>query len=170
MDNPDLPVFSNEKISLHHKEADFIDAKGRFTREASPLKILITGASGSVGRELTQIALDNGHSVIGTYNSNSTSLSSLKHEFEPRLATSRVDFRSDEESLKEVKRTIKNFGGINVLVNLAGFAGPPDFLIRAKKTRIDDLLTLNLSSHIYCLLYTSPSPRDRQKSRMPSSA
>ena len=25
-------------------------------------------------------------------------------------------------------------------------------------------------SHIVCLLYTSPSPRDRQKSRMPSSA
>ena len=26
-------------------------------------------------------------------------------------------------------------------------------------------------SHVtYCLLYTSPSPRDRQKSRMPSSA
>ena len=24
--------------------------------------------------------------------------------------------------------------------------------------------------NIYCLLYTSPSPRDRQKSRMPSSA
>ena len=24
--------------------------------------------------------------------------------------------------------------------------------------------------HWYCLLYTSPSPRDRQKSRMPSSA
>ena len=24
--------------------------------------------------------------------------------------------------------------------------------------------------HMYCLLYTSPSPRDRQKSRMPSSA
>ena len=24
--------------------------------------------------------------------------------------------------------------------------------------------------HQYCLLYTSPSPRDRQKSRMPSSA
>ena len=26
------------------------------------------------------------------------------------------------------------------------------------------------SSHYCCLLYTSPSPRDRQKSRMPSSA
>ena len=25
-------------------------------------------------------------------------------------------------------------------------------------------------TYLYCLLYTSPSPRDRQKSRMPSSA
>ena len=30
--------------------------------------------------------------------------------------------------------------------------------------------TATLSRTIVCLLYTSPSPRDRQKSRMPSSA
>ena len=30
---------------------------------------------------------------------------------------------------------------------------------------------LNMKTQLYaCLLYTSPSPRDRQKSRMPSSA
>ena len=29
---------------------------------------------------------------------------------------------------------------------------------------------LDSNEHIICLLYTSPSPRDRQKSRMPSSA
>ena len=29
---------------------------------------------------------------------------------------------------------------------------------------------LGTTAHIICLLYTSPSPRDRQKSRMPSSA
>ena len=29
---------------------------------------------------------------------------------------------------------------------------------------------INIAKHILCLLYTSPSPRDRQKSRMPSSA
>ena len=29
---------------------------------------------------------------------------------------------------------------------------------------------LNFVSELGCLLYTSPSPRDRQKSRMPSSA
>ena len=31
-------------------------------------------------------------------------------------------------------------------------------------------ISLHLGSLLACLLYTSPSPRDRQKSRMPSSA
>ena len=30
--------------------------------------------------------------------------------------------------------------------------------------------TVSLKKIVTCLLYTSPSPRDRQKSRMPSSA
>ena len=34
----------------------------------------------------------------------------------------------------------------------------------------DKLLERLWGEHIHCLLYTSPSPRDRQKSRMPSSA
>ena len=32
------------------------------------------------------------------------------------------------------------------------------------------IITKEAPLHISCLLYTSPSPRDRQKSRMPSSA
>ena len=41
--------------------------------------------------------------------------------------------------------------------------GPPEYLrfVRAHQ---------NTAEHLICLLYTSPSPRDRQKSRMPSSA
>ena len=39
---------------------------------------------------------------------------------------------------------------------------PPD--------KITILTTYNGQKHLICLLYTSPSPRDRQKSRMPSSA
>ena len=35
-----------------------------------------------------------------------------------------------------------------------------------EKTRYE----IPIGKHICCLLYTSPSPRDRQKSRMPSSA
>ena len=39
---------------------------------------------------------------------------------------------------------------------------------RGKITGFDSLLVI--MDHRFCLLYTSPSPRDRQKSRMPSSA
>ena len=68
----------------------------------------------------------------------------------------------------------------------------PEVELRATKNQIDDLLseirrreqvnervlvtTLtkkmaeDLTDYLLCLLYTSPSPRDRQKSRMPSSA
>ena len=35
---------------------------------------------------------------------------------------------------------------------------------------IVDLIQTDQGKVLFCLLYTSPSPRDRQKSRMPSSA
>ena len=46
------------------------------------------------------------------------------------------------------------------------FAASTDGKVDPKKINID----LKDMTHLPCLLYTSPSPRDRQKSRMPSSA
>ena len=45
----------------------------------------------------------------------------------------------------------------------------PGFIIDKKDDLLGIVLTHAHEDHI-CLLYTSPSPRDRQKSRMPSSA
>ena len=36
--------------------------------------------------------------------------------------------------------------------------------------KVDDLLVAQLEKALFCLLYTSPSPRDMRRSRMPSSA
>ena len=52
-----------------------------------------------------------------------------------------------------------------VLINEFGDVGLDHELVQA----VDDTVVL-LGSGCICLLYTSPSPRDRQKSRMPSSA
>ena len=38
------------------------------------------------------------------------------------------------------------------------------------KTDLDPVKSAQIDTIIGCLLYTSPSPRDRQKPRMPSSA
>ena len=42
----------------------------------------------------------------------------------------------------------------------------PRFLLMDKQGKF----ALGIGGYVRCLLYTSPSPRDRQKSRMPSSA
>ena len=48
-------------------------------------------------------------------------------------------------------------------------SGGNDFFVDDSYLQLSGI-TLNLGEDFYCLLYTSPSPRDRQKSRMPSSA
>ena len=50
--------------------------------------------------------------------------------------------------------------------DLGGFA---DLIVEALFKDDDDIHKISANWSI-CLLYTSPSPRDRQKSRMPSSA
>ena len=52
---------------------------------------------------------------------------------------------------------------------LTGFQLDPIYFDNRKITRAD-LDKVSSTRPIGCLLYTSPSPRDRQKSRMPSSA
>ena len=48
-------------------------------------------------------------------------------------------------------------------------ARPGDTILSLKQ-KIRDTEGIPLAQQRFCLLYTSPSPRDRQKSRMPSSA
>ena len=62
--------------------------------------------------------------------------------------------------------------------NKSGFGFFPHFMLGEEVARLGDLesqfgLVKNAAADVKaagCLLYTSPSPRDRQKSRMPSSA
>ena len=49
-------------------------------------------------------------------------------------------------------------------------AGAIAAMVAAGEHRIAEIWIVADSSETVCLLYTSPSPRDRQKSRMPSSA
>ena len=73
----------------------------------------------------------------------------------------------DRETRFEAETT-----GLNALMILSGPAlyGTDLFRLKRKTTNmLDDMRAASNGSNT-CLLYTSPSPRDRQKSRMPSSA
>ena len=59
----------------------------------------------------------------------------------------------------------------HVIISIVAGASTPDWLIREVKTLMSDVeKVVDTTQDTDCLLYTSPSPRDRQKSRMPSSA
>ena len=60
----------------------------------------------------------------------------------------------------------KSFGKVEVLRSLDVSAEDGEFLVLLGASGSGKTTALRM----ICLLYTSPSPRDRQKSRMPSSA
>ena len=72
-----------------------------------------------------------------------------------RIKLRAYDNKVLDQSTEEIVNTVKRTG--------ANIKGPIPL-----PTKIERFTVLR-SPHI-CLLYTSPSPRDRQKSRMPSSA
>ena len=59
------------------------------------------------------------------------------------------------ENRPDIKESLENLKSKNALIGVEKAAYFP---------------TISLTGSYGCLLYTSPSPRDRQKSRMPSSA
>ena len=80
----------------------------------------------------------------------------------------------DEEELEQPKNkkiTLSNFFesivSIDKLANRALSTANSNLNIIQEQKLLIESLSMSLEG---CLLYTSPSPRDRQKSRMPSSA
>ena len=83
------------------------------------------------------------------------------------------------ENILEIDNLSKYFGGLAAVSDcslkvkkgtITGIIGPNG----SGKTTLFNLIAGNLKSSsgsvTFCLLYTSPSPRDRTRSRMPSSA
>ena len=78
------------------------------------------------------------------------------HIINPEFGTTEKTLPNSPERFKKVRERYMDFvkDGVYQQDNQAGF-----YIYRQTQTQ-----------HTFCLLYTSPSPRDRQKSRMPSSA
>ena len=82
-----------------------------------------------------------------------------------------VEWPSEQEPSMVIRKAMKVISMENYREGARYYAFRPWLMFQDHK---DNLQVLN-SLHIVveaspCLLYTSPSPRDRQKSRMPSSA
>ena len=85
-----------------------------------------------------------------------------KRQVPDNVITSRVKTAvSNDPTLKATDINIETYKGV---VHLSGFVNSPSVIHRA------EAITHTVIGVKSCLLYTSPSPRDRTRSRMPSSA
>ena len=80
---------------------------------------------------------------------------------------------------KAISNAIETIGDIDLLINCAGICTPGHFIEQSAEIFETTMavnyfgslyLTQAVIPHMFCLLYTSPSPRDLSTSRMPSSA
>jgi NAD(P)-dependent dehydrogenase (short-subunit alcohol dehydrogenase family) len=82
---------------------------------------LITGSSRGLGRAFTEAALRAGNHVAATAR-RIESLQSLKEEFGDRVLPLELDVTDERQASYVVRTAIDAFGGLDVLVNNAGYA------------------------------------------------
>ena len=161
--------------------------------------VVITGGASGVGFAIGKKIAELGGKVILT-DIEATQLEKAVAELELHglKASTYIADVSSYESMQDLASTIeKDYGSVDYLFNNAGVA--PAELLPIWETKPNDwswaygvnimgvihgiqaflpkMLASGNAAHVIntcsgngCLLYTSPSPRDRQKSRMPSSA
>jgi len=81
---------------------------------------LITGASRGLGRAFTEEALKAGHRVVATAR-NSEHLADVASKFGESVRTVPLDVRNEAQAKYVVDAAIQTFGGLDVLVNNAGY-------------------------------------------------
>lgn len=83
--------------------------------------LLISGASRGLGRAIAEAALDAGHRVVAGVRTNSA-LDDLLAEHPDRLVVVPLDVTDDSQVRAAVDTAVDRFGGLDVLVNNAGYA------------------------------------------------
>ena len=129
---------------------------------------IVTGAGRGIGKAIAIALAREGANVIVNDIDIQTAeevAKEIKSSGRKALAI-RVDVSDSKEVNRMVQLVLKKFKRVDILVNNAAIIrrGSIEDLTEEDWDRVMDV---NLKG---CLLYTSPSPRDRQKSRMPSSA
>ena len=140
--------------------------------------VLITGAASGIGRGAALAFAEKGAIVVGSdinEKGGAETVATIK------AAGGKATFiKANVADFTEVKNMIdqivKEFGRIDIAINNAGIGNLPARTNDTDLATWNRVMAVNSTGVFYCmkleicLLYTSPSPRDRTRSRMPSSA
>ena len=118
-------------------------------------KVLITGASGGIGRSLCQKFIENGCILICT-SSSSEKIEKLKIELGIKHFYYKLDFLNISSITKNVKLITEKHKDIDILVNNAGIT-QDSLLMRMNSDQWNNVINVNLNSNYFIIKEIIPS-------------
>jgi NAD(P)-dependent dehydrogenase (short-subunit alcohol dehydrogenase family) len=117
-------------------------------------RVLITAGASGLGLEMARVFHD-AHCLVMICDINQDALTLAKNEL-PNLITTLAD-ASDEASIDTLFTEVKNkLGGLDVLINNAGVAGPTGPVETLTKADWDKTLAVNITGHFLCARQAVP--------------
>ena len=137
---------------------------------------LVTGATGGIGGAIAR-ALHQQGATVALSGTRRDVLDQVAGELSSRVHVLPCNLADREAVETLVPQCEQAMEKLDILVANAGITRD-NLLVQLSDQAWDEVIAVNLTATFRlaraavkgCLLYTSPSPRDRQKSRMPSSA
>src|SRR5678810_434567 len=131
-------------------------------------KILVTGGCGYIGSHTLVDLVEHGYDVISVDNnkrSNPIILDGVEKITRKKVKNYKVDLCNYDDTFAIFQEN----EDIEGIIHFAAYKSVGESVEKPLMYFENNILSLINILKCVCLLYTSPSPRDRQKSRMPSS-
>lgn len=109
--------------------------------------IIITGATGGIGKALLEIFIKNDYYVIGTYNQNKEEADNLKQKYHQNIRFYQLDLSSSRSIEDFVQKIKEDNQSIDILVNNAGYVFD-ELLSDTSLEEVDKQISINLAGTI----------------------
>ncbi|MBM3599915.1 MAG: SDR family oxidoreductase [Alphaproteobacteria bacterium] len=118
------------------------------------LRVVVTAGASGIGRVIAESFADAGARVF-VCDVQPKALADLKRQ-RPDIRSVQADVAVESEMAELFKAARKAFGGLDVLVNNAGIAGPTGGVDEIKAADWDRTVAINLNGQFYCLNHAVP--------------
>lgn len=116
--------------------------------------VIVTGASGGIGLEVTRMLLAEGARVTGTYNRSAESLDDIKKSWPDQFIDVKVDQTSEDDVGRLFEEANQAFGRVDVLVANAGIANHEGKAIQEMSLeQWERTLRVNITGTFLCSKY-----------------
>lgn len=115
--------------------------------------VLVTGASGDIGKSIVKAFYNKGYNVVINYNTNKESAQKLCKELDEngqRAITVKADVSNKKQVKKMFEKAVRTFGAIDVLVNNAAFSSVK-MLCDIDSKEWDKTINTNLKGAYLCI-------------------